>query len=64
MNEKKKTSWDYQKEKNYKKVHLNFNMDDPTDALIYHFATTFYPNRTSFIKRLIYDEMVRCAYEE
>lgn len=64
MIEKKKTSWDYQKEKNYKQVKLNFNLDDPTDALIYHFATTFYPNRTMFIKRLIYDEMVRCAYEE
>lgn len=64
MSEKKKTSWEYAKEKNYKQVKLVFNMDDPIDALIYHFASHCNPNRTSFIKRLIYDEMVRCAYEE
>ena len=59
----KKTSWDYQKEKNYKQVKLNFNLDDTTDALIYHYLNTFKPNRTSYIKRLVYDDMVRWAYE-
>ena len=55
----KKTSWDYQKEKNYKQVKLNFNLDDEIDALIYHYLNRFKPNRTSFIKRLVYEEMVR-----
>lgn len=59
----KKTSWDYQKEKNYKQVKLVFNLDDTTDALLYHYLMKFKPNRTSFIKRLVYEEMVRYADE-
>ena len=62
-NKKKKTSWDYQKVKNYKQVKINFDLDDITDAQIYHYLNTFKPNRTSLIKRLVYEEMVRCAYE-
>lgn len=60
----KKTSWDYQKEKNYKQVKIMFNLDDVTDALIYHYLQKFKPNRTSYIKRLVYDEMVRWSDEE
>lgn len=59
----KKTSWDYQKEKNYKQVKIMFNLDDTTDALIYHYLQKFKPNRTSFIKRLVYEEMVRWSDE-
>lgn len=59
----KKSSWEYQKVKNYKQVKINFDMDDPIDALIYHYAANFRPNRTSLIKRLLYEEMVRTAYE-
>lgn len=59
----KKTSWDYQKEKNYKQVKIMFNLDDATDALIYHYLQKFKPNRTSFIKRLVYEEMVRWSDE-
>ena len=55
----KKTSWEYQKDKNYKQVKIMFNLDDKTDAAIYHYLVTFKPNRTSFIKRLVYEEMVR-----
>ncbi len=55
----KKTSWDYQKVKNYKQVKMMFNMDDPVDTLIYHYLAKFKPNRTSYIKRLVYEEMVR-----
>lgn len=59
----KKTSWDYQKEKNYKQVKIMFNLDDTTDALIYHYLQKFKPNRTSLIKRLVYEEMVRWSDE-
>ena len=59
-----KTSWEYEKERNSKQIRIVFNLDDSTDALIYHFLNIHKPNRTSLIKRLVYDEMVRCAYEE
>ena len=64
MSEKKKSSWDYQKLKNYKQVKIVFDMDDPVDAMIYHYAAKFKPNRTSYIKRLIYEELVRWSDEE
>lgn len=57
----KKTSWDYQKEKNYKQVKLMFDLDDPTDAVLYHYLQGFKPNMTGLIKRLVYEEMVRWA---
>lgn len=59
----KKTSWDYQKEKNYRQVKINFDMDNHIDAIMYHYLSTFKPNRTSYIKRLVYEDMVRCADE-
>lgn len=59
-----KTSWEYEKERNSKQIRIVFNLDDKNDALIYHFLNIHKPNRTSLIKRLVYDEMVRCAYEE
>ena len=61
---KVKSSWEYEKERNSKQIRVVFNMDDITDALIYHFLDKHKPNRTSLIKRLVYEEMVRCAYEE
>ena len=64
IRKKKKTSWDYQKEKNYRRVPLNFNMDDEIDALIYHYLEQYKPNRTSYIKRLVYEDMVRCVDHE
>ena len=59
-----KTSWEYEKERNSKQIRIVFNLDDTTDALIYHFLNIHKPNRTSLIKRLVYEEMVRCAYGE
>lgn len=59
-----KTSWEYEKERNSKQIRIVFNLDDTDDALIYHFLNIHKPNRTSLIKRLVYEEMVRCAYEE
>ena len=60
----KKTSWEYEKARNSKQIRLVFNMDDPIDALVFHYLEHYKPNRTSFIKRLVYDELVRCAYEQ
>ena len=54
-----KSSWEYEKERNSKQIRIVFNLDDKIDALIYHYLNTFKPNRTSFIKRLVYEEMVR-----
>lgn len=64
MSENRITSWEYEKMRNSKQMRIVFNMDDPVDAQIYHFLERYKPNRTSFIKRLVYDELVRCAYEQ
>lgn len=64
MSENRKTSWEYEKERNTKQMRLVFNLDDPVDAQIYHYLERYKPNRTSLIKRLVYDELVRCAYEQ
>ncbi len=60
--ENKKTSWDYQKNR-YKQLNIKFDMNDAVDGLLYHFIST-QNNSTKVIKKLIYDELVRCAYEE
>ena len=60
----KKSSWEYEKERNCKQIRIVFNMNDLTDAQIYHFLNTFKPNRTSLIKRLVYDEMMWRAHYE
>lgn len=64
MSENKKTSWEYEKARNSKQIRLVFNMDDPIDAQVFHYLERYKPNRTSFIKRLVYDELVRCKYEQ
>ena len=64
MSENRKTSWEYENARNCKQMRIVFNMDDQVDAQIYHFLDRYKPNRTSFIKRLVYDELVRCAYEQ
>ena len=60
----RKSSWEYEKERNSKQIRIVFNLDDVTDALIYHYLYKFKPNRTSLIKRLVYEEMVRWSDEE
>lgn len=59
----KKTSWEYEKARNSKQIRLVFNLDDPIDAQVFHYLERYKPNRTSFIKKLVYDELVRCAHE-
>ena len=60
----KKTSWEYEKARNSNQIRLVFNLDDPIDAQVFHYLECYKPNRTSFIKKLVYDELVRCAYEQ
>ena len=64
MSENRKTSWEYEKERNCKQIRIVFNMDNPVDAQVFHYLERYKPNRTSFIKRLIYDELVRYTYEQ
>ena len=59
----KKSSWDYQKNK-YKQINIKFNMNDIDDAALYHFATNVTLNTQGLIKKLLRDEMWRCAYGE
>lgn len=59
----KKTSWEYEKARNSKQIRLVFNLDDPEEAGSYHFLER-YTNKSGFIKHLIYEEYVRCAYEQ
>ena len=59
----KKKSWDYQKDR-YKQINIKFNMSDIDDATIYHFAAHCSTNTSALIKKLLYDEMVRRAYNE
>lgn len=59
----KKSSWTYEKERNSKQIRLVFNLDDPEEAVSYHYLERCV-NKSRFIKSLIYDEVVRCAYEQ
>ena len=58
-----KKSWKYQKDR-YKQVNIKFDMNNMDDAMLHHFAVDRTQNTSRLIKRLIYEEMVRCAYEE
>ena len=58
----KKKSWDYQKNR-YKQVNIKFDMRNLDDAMLHHFVVDGTTNTSALIKRLIYEEMVRCAYE-
>ena len=60
---KKKSSWTYEKERNSKQIRLVFNLDDPEEAVSYHYLERC-ANKSGFIKSLIYNEVVRCAYEQ
>ncbi len=59
----KKTSWTYEKERNSRQIRLVFNLDDPEEALSYHYLERC-SNKSGFIKSLIYNEVVRSAYEQ
>ena len=58
---RKKSSWEYEKNRNSKQIRIVFNLDDEYDSVIYYFLDQKKPNRTSFIKRLVHDEIVGCG---
>lgn len=55
----KKTSWEYAKNRNYKQLKITFDLDNPTDATIYHYLNDVVKNKTRFIKNLVMTEMLR-----
>lgn len=60
--EKKKTSWDYQRDR-YKQVTLKFCMENTSDALLYHYLKSF-DNMTDYIRKLIEEDMMWRAHNE
>lgn len=60
---KKKTSWQYQKNK-YKQVNIKFNMLDEYDAMLHRYLTTKTDNASRLIKELIYNHIAEEAYLE
>ena len=60
---KKKKSWQYQKNR-YKQVNIKFNMSDDYDAMIHWYLTVKTDNASRLIKDLIYQHIIKEAYEE
>ena len=61
--DKKKTSWQYQKNK-YKQVNIKFNMFDEYDAMIHWYLTAKTDNASRLIKELVYKHIAEEAYDE
>lgn len=55
----KKTSWEYAKNRNYKQLKITFDLDNPTDATLYHYLHNVVKNKTRYIKNLVMSEMLR-----
>lgn len=58
-----KKSWDYQKNR-YKQINIKFDTNNNDDLILYHFIADCTKNTSALLKKLIYEEMVRSAYEE
>ncbi len=63
MENKKKTSWQYQKNK-YKQINIKFNMSDDYDAMLHWYLTVKTANASRLIKDLIYNHIAEEAYLE
>ena len=61
--DKKKSSWQYQKNK-YKQINIKFNMSDDYDAMLHWYLTTKTANASRLIKDLIYNHIAEEAYLE
>lgn len=61
--DKKKSSWEYQKNK-YKQVNIKFNMLDEYDAMLHWYLTVKTDNASKLIKELIYNHIAEEAYLE
>ena len=60
---KKKTSWQYQKNK-YKQINIKFNMFDEYDAMLHWYLTAKTDNTSRLIKELVYNHIAEEAYLE
>ena len=63
MKNKKKTSWQYQKDK-YKQINIKFNMQDDYDAMLHWYLTAKTENASRLIKELVYNHITKEAYLE
>ena len=60
---KRKSSWQYQKNK-YKQFNIKFNMQDDYDAMLHWYLTVKTDNASRLIKDLIYNHIAEDAYLE
>lgn len=60
---KRKSSWQYQKNK-YKQFNIKFNMQDDYDAMLHWYLTVKTDNASRLIKDLIYNHIAEEAYLE
>lgn len=56
------SKWKYQKGK-YKQITLKFSIDNDSDMILYHYIKK-YENQSESIKKLIWHDMWKHAYEE
>ena len=60
---KRKSSWQYQKNK-YKQFNIKFNMQDDYDVMLHWYLTVKTDNASRLIKDLIYNHIAEEAYLE
>ena len=60
---KKKTSWDYQRDR-YKQISIKFRPGDDEDDLIYWYLTNKVANKSGLIKDLIMEQIFKEANED
>lgn len=63
MENKKKSSWQYQKNK-YKQVNIKFNMLDEYDAMLHWYLTAKTTNVSRLIKELVYKHIAEGGHLE
>lgn len=49
----KKTSTDYARNRNYKQITVTFDLDNKSDAVIYHYLRNVVANKNALIKELV-----------
>ncbi len=63
MENNKKSSWEYQKNK-YKQLNIKFNMSDDYDAMLHWYLAVKTENASRLIKDLVYNHIAEEAYLE
>ncbi len=57
----KKTSTYYARNRNYKQVTITFDLDNNSDAVIYHYLKNVVGNKNKYLKQLVNLDMFRRA---